>query len=320
MDRVFKQLYSTSLLLQPRDKVNTQTFDLFKMMNIFSSKLTYRERLFCFCQWNRHRLIPVEYLKHIPNKKGHPNKNITATLNQFVQRYDIERSTDGFHVKSMKDLGKPPSIHSNASRSGLNAEEILVKSDTARELFEAYFGKRIKESMVIKGGKKSDVIIHFEDGDRLTLQVKKGENKRGHHVDRRPISRYQGIVHEVLRSICMERQPNKTLEICKTQSMEITRKVLLGDDAEFQPNYFVHITCDDSTLNKLRIISTRELLAFLDNATYDRAIIPRSCLNLSPYLYIQRRGGDKSDSKPNDAQAKLKLTGSLLKAYTTLID
>jgi hypothetical protein len=43
-----------------------------------------------------------------------------------------------------------------------------------------------------------------------------------------------------------------------------------------------------------------------------------TCLSLSPDIYLQRKGGEKTDKSPNDIQAKLKIDQNILNIFERL--
>jgi len=44
-----------------------------------------------------------------------------------------------------------------------------------------------------------------------------------------------------------------------------------------------------------------------------------TCLNLSPDIYLQRKGGEKTDKSPNDIQAKLKINQDILNLFERIL-
>jgi hypothetical protein len=81
------------------------------------------------------------------------------------------------------------SIQSQVAKNGIKAEKLLLVNADAKSVLQTYFGKNIQRIVPVRGGKKSDIMITFEDGEHARLQNKNGTGGgRGWSADRRKIS------------------------------------------------------------------------------------------------------------------------------------
>lgn len=65
---------------------------------------------------------------------------------------------------------------------------------------------------------------------------------------------------------------------------------------------------------ELYIISSKKLFEFIEQTIKIDIKLKTNgtCLHLSPYIALQRKGGDNTDNSPNHIQAKFKVTQGIL--------
>jgi hypothetical protein len=215
-------------------------------------------------------------------------------------------------------------ISKNAAtaKNGNRAEVILCSQPSVRTAFETKFAKPIQAISLIKGRKKSDVSVAFQDGSTILLQNKDGDGGgRGWSIDRRDAVKHTTHVplHTLLKTVCLKDGTEKPT-IPKTISDEILTTCLLGEDAAYTPQFFVHTKSNKSTgeITHLSICPTETFLSRLREELYPSIVPKKTCVHLSPALYLQRKGGGDKDHSPDQIQVKLRLHTALLGHFTTL--
>ena len=202
------------------------------------------------------------------------------------------------------------------AKNGIRAEKRICSQESIRIKLENYFKKSIKDFKCVTR-KKYDILITFEDGSFTTIQNKDGGGGRGWSVDRRNIEKYNDIQFIVLlNTVCLKNGIEKP-EIIKSIATNAIHKCLLGEDP---PQYFTHTISDKKTgaIISISICEKNTLIDFITNEQYDMAQPKRTCVHLSPSIYLQRKGGGKTDSHPDDIQMKLKLTNGIENTFYTL--
>lgn len=235
-----------------------------------------------------------------------------------------------FRMESIKPL---VNISKNAqtARSGFKAEEIFRKDDSIRKNLEIYFKKNILQIDKIHG-KKYDTIIQFEDNTRACVQNKKFEHfgGRGDSFDRRAIHKTfdNVIMQENLKLLTCSR-PTKTttsmiesdkisfMKLCEENIGDIRSfitKTLIGEESE-KNEYWCFMKTDNLFTDiQLYMVSSEKLLQFIfDSLKIHISTRPNgTCLHLSPYIALQRKGGNTTDHSPDDIQCKLKMTTEMI--------
>lgn len=211
------------------------------------------------------------------------------------------------------------SKYSRIASNGNTAESVLCTQASVRVCLETYFQKQIDTIQRIYG-KKSDIVIRFCDGTTTRIQNKDGNIlSRGWSVDRRPAIKLtnDSRLHTLLRSICLKRGFSRP-RIPSSLSQEILTQCVLGEDAEYAPQYVTHTTSNKETgeILTLSICSAKSFLDNLRKELYPTMRSKRTCVHLSPCVYLQRKGGGKKDSRPDDIQTKLHFTIKTQDLYT----
>jgi hypothetical protein len=223
------------------------------------------------------------------------------------------------------------SKNSLTAKSGFIAEDIFRTDEVIKCSLEKYFGKTIISFEKIHG-KKYDSKIYFEDGSSKNIQNKKieGLGGRGDSFDRRHIKdtfknqyirRYLTLltlIRKNKRETSMtNEQKEDFMELCNNNLNDITQyieKTLIGEDTEQNDYWCIMKTNKDFTNNELFIISSTKLFQLIEESIKIDIKLKKNgtCLHLSPYIAIQRKGGGNTDNSPNHIQAKLKFTQELL--------
>ncbi len=201
-----------------------------------------------------------------------------------------------------------PSFHADIARTGNKAEAILCGNTESLAAFAAYFGKQILKASLIPGRKKSDILLEFNDGTSVRIQNKNGTGGgRGWSVDRRHVKYLplEEAGQQLLSNVCLKKGPERP-DICQTPTLLQT--LLLGSDEQFRPAYFTHSVIDKQTnqVKELWICPTEFVMEALLKELYPNLMPKKTCVHLSPRLYLQRKGGGSKDHAPDDIQLKLK--------------
>lgn len=201
-----------------------------------------------------------------------------------------------------------PSFHAEIARTGNKAEAIVCQDNQSLAAFAAYFGKQITKASLIPGRKKSDILLEFTDGTSVRIQNKNGTGGgRGWSVDRRDVKQIplKEPGQQLLSNVCLKKGGERP-EICQTPVLLQT--LLLGSDEQFRPTYFTHSMIDKqtNTVKELWISPTESIMDALTKELYTNLMPKKTCVHLSPRLYLQRKGGGSKDHAPDNIQLKLK--------------
>lgn len=202
-----------------------------------------------------------------------------------------------------------PVLSRNAlvARSGFRAENVLIEQKSAlNALSTQYFYKPIVSATLVPGRKKSDVKLLFDDATYTTVQVKNGNGGgRGWSFDRRSIDTMpmSAEAKTLLKSVCLRSGEVRTTVPMDT---EILRQLFLGDDEATQPEHFIHTTMVNGAITGLSVCPADEFIATVNNDIFTHYNAKKTCVHISPLVYLQRKGGGSSDHSPNDIQAKLR--------------
>ena len=224
-----------------------------------------------------------------------------------------------------------PSKNSLIAKSGFKAEEIFRTDDKIKLNLENYFEKKIIALNKIHG-KKYDTKIYFEDGSNINIQNKKIEvlGGRGDSFDRRHINntfknqfirKYLTLLTLIRKNknetLMSEEQKKDFVKLCNNNLDDIKqyiKKTLIGEDTEMNEFFCIMKTNKTFTNTELYIISSKTLFDFIEKTIKIDIKIKKNgtCLHLSPYIALQRKGGGNTDHSPNHIQAKFKFTQEIL--------
>jgi len=219
------------------------------------------------------------------------------------------------------------SKNSLTAKSGFKAEKIFRTDDKIKMALETLFKLNIVSMEKIQG-KKYDTLITFNNNTKLNIQNKKIENLggRGDSFDRRHIENTfdNQFIRKYLTHLSLirksktetfmtEDQKQDFINLCNNNLIDIKKyikKTLIGEDG--QENNCWCIMKTDKNFNKMEIyvLSSLKLYEFICGSI--KIDIKRTCLHLSPYIYLQRKGGGNTDHSPNHIQAKIKITQDIL--------
>lgn len=229
--------------------------------------------------------------------------------------------------QSMQEYSK----NSLTAKSGFKAEDIFRTDESIKCKLEEYFGRKIRSLDKIHG-KKYDTKIYFEDGNSINIQNKKIENLggRGDSFDRRHIKntfnnpeirRYLTLLTLMRKSknetLMSDEQKIDFMKLCNTNLDDIAqyiKKTLIGEDTEMNEYWCIMKTNKTFTNIELYVISSKKLFEFIEQTIKVDIKLKKNgtCLHLSPYIALQRKGGGNTDHSPNHIQAKFKFTQEIL--------
>ena len=230
------------------------------------------------------------------------------------------------------------SKNSLTAKSGFKAEDIFRTDPLIKLSLEKYFGKQITSLNKIHG-KKYDTKIYFEDNSYVNVQNKKIESLggRGDSFDRRHIKDtfVNPVIRKYLTLLTLIRK-SKTetsmsdaqkldfIKLCNNNLSDINqyiKKTLIGEGTEAN-DYWCIMKTNKSFIDKqIYIISSENMLKFVENTLKIDIKLKKNgtCLHLSPYIALQRKGGSETDNSPNHIQAKLKITQELLELCNKIL-
>ena len=194
------------------------------------------------------------------------------------------------------------------ARNGNTAERRFCEILMVRQCLENHFRKPIRTIRLIPGRKKSDIQVEFMDDTLARIQNKDGPgNNRGWSVDRRSVSRMplDDVGKQLLDNVCLKKAGERPVV---ERPAGLIHALLMGVDPEYTPHYFTHSIFHKETgeLLQLSIASAERILEALNETAYPQLVAKRTCVHISPLLYLQRKGGGAADASPNDIQLKLK--------------
>lgn len=192
--------------------------------------------------------------------------------------------------------------------SGNRAEDLFCESnDIQHYIGSQYFNKKIVKCKKITGNKKSDILITFDDDSQATIQVKNGNGGgRGWSFDRRSVNDLPTTNHsikELTQIVCLKQDGERKETVNDT---EMIKRLLLGDDERTKPEYFIHTNVKNGKIESLSVCTVALFIEKILEEVYEKCNSKKTCVHLSPLIYLQRKGGGKADHSPNDIQAKLR--------------
>lgn len=200
------------------------------------------------------------------------------------------------------------SLQSLTASSGNLAERLLCDSKTVHTALTDYLTMPITAIRLLSGRKKSDVLVELESGGTLRIQNKNGElGGRGHSVNRSPLVKLTDdeATQALLKAVCL-REGGERPTVLREQSTYLLSHCFLGN-LQFRPDYFTHTAMRDGELTEVWICPASILHAAMINDLYPEMVPKKTCVHLSPSIYLQRKGGGSKDHSPNDIQMKVRL-------------
>lgn len=214
---------------------------------------------------------------------------------------------------------------SEIAKSGYASEERFRTDIKIKECLETFFNKKIRSIIKSKNGLKHDNIIEFQDDTQINIQNKKFTtlNGRGDSFDRRHINTtFQNqFIRKYLVLLCLSRKTKTTTNMTNEQKMDFIKicknnlddiknyleKCLIGNN--HKNDYWCFLKN-----NNLYIIKSSKLYNYILDCLNIHIKLKSNgtCLYLTSFLYLQRKGGSKTDKSPNHIQAKLRINKDLL--------
>ena len=270
--------------------------------------------------------------------------NVTKELNRllhqvtYIQRVTDELSTriDRLSIKVDRLIENKPVRSKNAetARSGFLAEDLFITDVAIKNALERYFGITVHSITKAPPRLKYDTVIELEDGMSYKIQNKKivHTGGRGDSFDRRALEKtfVTPAIRDLIKKLSLDKQILETerSQLATLLNMHIQddirqylRKTLIESSDGQMVDYIVVMLIDQigdvMTVKNMYIL---QMSLFLRQIISDINIkIARTCVHLTPYIYLQRKGGGKTDHSPDDIQAKLSLTDELLSTFHRII-
>jgi len=197
---------------------------------------------------------------------------------------------------------------SEIAKTGNKAQVLMTTNPQVKALLQEYFHILIESIVELPGRKKTDLIIRFADNSVSRCQLKHGKGDgRGHSVDRRCLLNFplDDTGKELLGNVCLKKGTNRPIV---NNPLTLIPLILLGVEEDAKPTHFISARFDPATdeLLYLSIATTEKVIEKLQERIYPTINPKRTCVHISPDIYLQRKGGGKKDSRPDDIQTKLK--------------
>lgn len=232
-------------------------------------------------------------------------------------------------------MANTPLTGSQIAKSGFNAEEMMTKQENIKVSLEAYFEKPIKTITKMDcrpHPNKSDIKIEFDDGTSYSAQVKNIStatatatkmNGRGFSIDRRDVDKIcpeSPELTETLKAVCLRDKTNERRIVDKIAGEKVLLQNILGIEESTQPHYFIKTESDrvTSEIRKMDICPREVFTGKLVDTLYETAISKKTCVHLSPNIYLQRKGGTKGEKRPNQIQTKIRITPDVDAIFTNI--
>lgn len=223
---------------------------------------------------------------------------------------------------------------SQIAKSGFTAETMLTTQSNIIPALESYFGKQIKPNGItkVKGRSKSDNRIEFIDDTCVMVQLKNTAVKangvgavksRGFSIDRRDADKIDPEtpdLTETLMSVCLLDKTKERKTVSNVVSKRVLQQNILGSEPTTEPDYFIKTESNRNTgeIMRLSIAPKDVFVGKLLSLLHDTVISKRTCVHLSPNIYLQRKGGSKGENKPNQIQTKMVLTQDIDALFTNV--
>ena len=209
---------------------------------------------------------------------------------------------------------------SNIAKNGFRAERVFCEQESIKQSLELFFKLPIK-NMDIIARKKYDIKIKFENGTEARIQTKDGNGGgRGWSVDRRKVEAFNDEpLMTLLKTLCLKQGTEKPI-VLSDVSKKVISMCILGDKGEC-PEYFTHTKSDKKTgkIIYVSICRADDLMKFMYEELHKAMVPKRTCVYLSLSCYLQRKGGGKTDHRPDDIQMKVKFNYAFeTGVYTTI--
>jgi hypothetical protein len=265
--------------------------------------------------------------------KAKPELVKDIVVSQSVLKKETRKEIEDEKLKRNSEMLNKSKCSKNSltAKSGFKAEEIFRTNTKIKITLEAYFKSNIVLMEKIHG-KKYDTLITFNNNTKINIQNKKIENLggRGDSFDRRHIKNtfdnqfirkyltHLSLIRKIKTATLMTaEQKQDFINLCNSNLHDIKqyiKKTLIGEYNK-ENNYWC-IMKTDNCFKKMEIyvLSSLKLYEFICSSIKIDINMKKNgtCLHLSPYISLQRKGGGKTDHSPNHIQAKFKITQEIL--------
>ena len=215
----------------------------------------------------------------------------------------------------------PIKTMSKIAKSGFRAETLFCTLPSIKLALQEFFQIGIKSIKPAPSRKKTDIIIVFDDDTSVNIQNKNGMNARGFSIDRRRVGLLTKIpdCETLLRNVCLKEGDDRPL-VDIEESRSILKRAVLGSEGIYRPDFFTHtVVSSEGEIVHLSICCVEDFMEKLEGELYEQMVPKKTCVHLSPSIYLQRKGGGSADHAPNDIQIKWK-QGTIVKdIFTGLI-
>ena len=232
---------------------------------------------------------------------------------------------------------------SQIAKSGFDAEEMMTKQESVKVSLEVYFEKPIKTITKMDcrpHQKKSDIKIEFDDGTSCSAQVKNTTTSvsssatasgcvsskmigRGFSIDRRDVDKIcaeSSELTETLMAVCLGDKTKERKTVVKSVGEQVLFQNILGIEESTKPDYFIKTESDrvTSEIKRMDICPRYIFIEKMVDTLYETAVSKKTCVHLSPNIYLQRKGGTKGEKRPNQIQTKMRITPDVDFVFTNI--
>jgi hypothetical protein len=218
-----------------------------------------------------------------------------------------------------------PTAQAKGASDGFKAERVLATQPNVKEALGSYFGKHIAEIQVISG-KKSDVVVYFDDCTKTTAQIKNFTNPNMakwpfHQTNRRWLKdlppEFQGIASHIclgqpknrgrLKGLTRQEFLSPYILPTAVDSKNLARLILLGTEVDWAPQHMILTVMTDGKIQRLWAEPMVSFMAAVDSAMYPTPQLGEegTSLFICPEISMQRKGGDKGAASADQIQFKL---------------
>jgi hypothetical protein len=241
-----------------------------------------------------------------------------------------------------KKMSQIISNNAATARSGFKAEHVAVTDERCIGAYTNYFQNHLQKTtvdMCVITKEKYDIRNKFSDGTENGTQLKKVEELggQGHSFNRGHVSEtfdnphmrrylvHLSIIRKGKRQTYMTPDQKKDfIALCNRNLEDIKqylKKTIVGEEGK--ENQYWSIMKTDREFNNIELymIETKKFYEYLENRIKIDISLKQNgtCLHLSPDIYLQRKGGEKTDKSPNDIQAKLKIDQNMLNLFQRIL-
>jgi hypothetical protein len=198
------------------------------------------------------------------------------------------------------------SKNSQIATAGNKAEDIFCSSVDVKRSLSQYFNKPISTLKKITNRKKSDCQVVFQDQRQVQVQLKSGSGGgRGHSFDRRSADKLptNSDVITLIKAVSLKSGEDRKET---PNDKDLIKSLFLGKDKTWEPQYFVHMIIKDTKVVSLYICPASLYIETILNQAYELCQPKKTCIHLSPIIYLQRKGSSNKDKRADDIQAKIK--------------